>query len=36
VIFDKVTEGMANYGYNAQAGEFGDLVAMGIIDPMSC
>jgi chaperonin GroEL len=33
VVLNKVAEGKANYGYNAQTGEFGDLVAMGIIDP---
>jgi chaperonin GroEL len=33
VVLNKVTEGKGNYGYNAQTGEFGDLVAMGIIDP---
>ena len=30
---NNVAEGKANYGYNAQTGEFGDLVSMGIIDP---
>jgi chaperonin GroEL len=33
VILNKVAEGKGNYGYNAQTGEFGDMVAMGIIDP---
>jgi chaperonin GroEL len=33
VVLNKVAEGKGNYGYNAQTGEFGDLVAMGIIDP---
>jgi chaperonin GroEL len=33
VVLNKVAEGKANYGYNAQTGEFGDLVSMGIIDP---
>jgi chaperonin GroEL len=33
VILNKIAEGKGNYGYNAQTGEFGDLVAMGIIDP---
>jgi chaperonin GroEL len=33
VILNKVAEGKGNYGYNAATGEFGDLVAMGIIDP---
>lgn len=25
--------GSGNFGYNAASGEFGDLVAMGVIDP---
>ncbi|MEW5710593.1 MAG: TCP-1/cpn60 chaperonin family protein, partial [Pseudomonadota bacterium] len=29
----KVLEGKGNFGYNAQSGEYGDLVAMGVIDP---
>jgi len=34
VVLNKVTEGKGlNYGYNAQTGEFGDLVEMGVIDP---
>jgi chaperonin GroEL len=33
VILNKVKEGKGNYGYNAQTGEFGDLVDMGILDP---
>ncbi len=33
VILSKVAEGKGNYGYNAQTGQFGDLVSMGIIDP---
>ena len=33
VILNKIAEGKANYGYNAQTGEFGDMVSMGIIDP---
>jgi chaperonin GroEL len=33
VVMNKVSEGKGNYGYNAQTGEFGDLVSMGIIDP---
>jgi chaperonin GroEL len=33
VVLNKVAEGKGNYGYNAQTGEFGDLVSMGIIDP---
>jgi chaperonin GroEL len=28
-----VTEGADNFGYNAASGEYGDLSAMGIIDP---
>jgi len=28
-----VLEGKGNYGYNAQTGEYGDMVAMGVLDP---
>ncbi|MCG6118609.1 MAG: chaperonin GroEL [Aquimonas sp.] len=33
VILNKVAEGTGNFGYNAATGEFGDMVAMGILDP---
>ena len=33
VIVNKVKEGKGNFGYNAQTGEFGDMIAMGILDP---
>ena len=33
VITAKVAEGEGNYGYNAQTGEFGDMIEMGILDP---
>ncbi len=33
VVVNKVAEGQGNFGYNASTGEFGDLVAMGILDP---
>jgi chaperonin GroEL len=33
VVLNKVMEGKASFGYNAQSGEFGDLVEMGVIDP---
>jgi chaperonin GroEL len=33
VVLNKVKEGKGNFGYNAQTGEFGDMVAMGILDP---
>jgi chaperonin GroEL len=33
VVLNKVAEGKGNYGYNAQTGEYGDMVAMGILDP---
>lgn len=33
VILNKVAENKGNFGYNAATGEFGDMVAMGIIDP---
>jgi chaperonin GroEL len=34
VITGKVREAKGNFGYNAETGEFGDLVAQGIIDPL--
>ncbi|HVI24727.1 MAG TPA: chaperonin GroEL [Xanthomonadaceae bacterium] len=33
VIVNRVKEGQGNFGYNAATGEFGDMVAMGILDP---
>ena len=33
VVLNKVQEGKGNYGYNAATGEYGDMVAMGILDP---
>ena len=33
VIVNKVKEGKGNFGYNAQTGEFGDMIKMGILDP---
>jgi chaperonin GroEL len=33
VVLNKVLENKGNYGFNAQTEEFGDLVAMGVIDP---
>lgn len=33
VVVNKVLEGTGNYGYNAQSGEYGDLVSMGVVDP---
>jgi len=33
VVLNKVAEGSGNYGYNAQTGEYGDMIAMGILDP---
>jgi chaperonin GroEL len=33
VVIAKVLEGKGNYGYNAQTGEYGDMVAMGVLDP---
>src|SRR2546429_2897882 len=33
VVINKVSEGKGNYGYNAQTGEYGDLVSMGVLDP---
>ncbi len=33
VVLNKVLEGKGNFGYNAATGEFGDMIAMGILDP---
>jgi chaperonin GroEL len=33
VVLNKVEDGTGNFGYNAATGEYGDLVAMGILDP---
>ena len=33
VVCAKVADGEGNYGYNAQTGEFGDMIEMGILDP---
>ncbi len=33
VILNKVAEGSGDFGYNAANGEFGDMIAFGIIDP---
>mgnify|MGYP002713018760 CR=1 FL=1 len=33
VVINKVKEGKGNFGYNAATGDYGDLIAMGILDP---
>jgi chaperonin GroEL len=33
VVVNSVMQGKGNYGYNAQSGEYGDLVEMGVLDP---
>ena len=33
VVVNNVANGEGNYGYNAQTGEYGDLVEMGVLDP---
>jgi chaperonin GroEL len=33
VVLNKVVENKGNYGYNAQTGEYGDMIEMGILDP---
>ena len=33
VVVNEVARGEGNYGYNAQTGEYGDMVAMGVLDP---
>ena len=33
MVLNKVVEGKGNFGYNAQTGEYGDLMEMGVVDP---
>ena len=33
VVLNKVAEGKGSFGYNAQTGEYGDMIEMGILDP---
>jgi len=33
VVLNKVAEGKGNFGYNAQTGQYGDLMEMGVVDP---
>jgi chaperonin GroEL len=33
VVLNKVAEGKGNFGFNAQTGEYGDMVEMGVLDP---
>jgi chaperonin GroEL len=33
VVINKIVEGKGNFGFNAQTGEYGDLVDMGVVDP---
>ncbi|HTP97987.1 MAG TPA: chaperonin GroEL [Casimicrobiaceae bacterium] len=33
VVVNKVVEGKGNFGFNAQTGDYGDLVEMGVLDP---
>ena len=33
VVVNKVLEGQGNFGYNAGTSEYGDMVAMGVLDP---
>jgi chaperonin GroEL len=33
VVLNKIKDGSGNFGYNAATGEYGDMVAMGILDP---
>ena len=33
VVFNQVQKNTGNYGYNAATGEYGDMIAMGILDP---
>ncbi len=33
VVVDSVIKGKGNYGFNAQTGEYGDMIKMGVLDP---
>ena len=33
VVVNKVMEGKGSFGYNAASGEYGDMLAMGVVDP---
>ncbi len=33
VVLNKVVEGKGNFGFNAQTGQYGDLMEMGVVDP---
>ena len=33
VVVDRVANGKGNYGFNAQTGEYGDMIEMGVLDP---
>ena len=33
VVLERVLDGSGNFGYNVATDEYGDLVAMGVIDP---
>ena len=33
VVVDKVKQGKGNFGYDAGAGDYGDMIALGILDP---
>jgi len=33
VVLDRVLAGDENFGFNALTGEYGDMIAMGILDP---
>jgi chaperonin GroEL len=33
VVVQRVIDGAGNFGYNAASGEYGDMVAMGVLDP---
>ena len=33
VVVNKILDGKGNFGYNAQTGEYGDMMEMGVLDP---
>ncbi|MFM9972101.1 MAG: TCP-1/cpn60 chaperonin family protein, partial [Burkholderiales bacterium] len=34
VVVDRIVRGQGNFGYNVATGEYGDMLAMGVIDPV--
>jgi chaperonin GroEL len=34
IVASRIADGEGNFGYNAKSGEYGDLLEMGVIDPV--